>query len=216
MTKGLKRCPFCNQEASVLTEREDYRVVCGYCAASTGCFETAKEAVASWNARNEHEGRLERTIVELSQKNMALRSMYINKDNDLIFKVEISAPNRRNDFPFCTAYNFDNIRDLNDVEKDVLSKLLTDAKKELCDGVPYESCSYSCRACESVQHEREDELHGKIGKLESENKRLREALEEIKQLVAAKDINHPVTVYDVAEIYAECCDALEGKDKNET
>lgn len=51
MTKGLKRCPFCNQEASVLTEREDYRVVCGNCAASTGCFETEKEAVAAWNAR---------------------------------------------------------------------------------------------------------------------------------------------------------------------
>lgn len=214
MTKGLKRCPFCNQEASVLTEREDYRVVCGYCAASTGCFETAKEAVASWNARNEHEGSLERTIVELSQKNMALRSMYINKDKDLIFKVEISEPRIRKEFPFGTAYNFDNIRDLNDVEKDVLSKLLTNVKKELCDDVPYESCSYSCRACESAQHEREDKLYGKIRTLESENARLREALENIKQLVATKDINHPVTIYDAAEIYAECCDALE--EKNET
>lgn len=47
--KELKPCPFCNQKASVLTEREDYRVVCGNCAASTGCFETAKEATDAWN-----------------------------------------------------------------------------------------------------------------------------------------------------------------------
>ena len=177
MTKGLKPCPFCNQKASVLTEREDYRVVCGNCAASTGCFETAKEAVAAWNARNEREESLEKTIVELSQRNMALRSMYINKDNDLIVKFERSEPNARMSFPIGISYNFDNIRDLNDVEKDALSKLLTDVKKELCDGVPYESSSYSCRACESAQHERENELNEKIEKLEAENKRLREALE---------------------------------------
>lgn len=55
--------------------------------------------------------------------------------------------------------------------------MLTDVKKELCDGVPYEFSSYSCRACESAQHERENQLLEKIGKLEAENKRLREALE---------------------------------------
>ena len=56
MTKEeLKPCSFCNQKASVLTEREDYRVVCGNCAASTGCFETAKEATDAWNARQVEE-----------------------------------------------------------------------------------------------------------------------------------------------------------------
>ena len=42
--------------------------------------------------------------------------------------------------------------------------------------VAYEPASYSCRACQSGTHERENELHGKIGKLEAENKRLHEAL----------------------------------------
>ena len=72
MTKGLKRCPFCNQEASVLTEREDYRVVCGNCAASTGCFETEKEAVAAWNTRP-IEDELREKIRKLEAENKRFR-----------------------------------------------------------------------------------------------------------------------------------------------
>lgn len=129
MTKELKRCPFCNQEASVLTEREDYRVVCGYCAASTGCYDTAKEAINAWNARNERQASLERTIVELTQKNMALRSMYINKDKDLLVKFERNQTDARNALTFGFAYDFDNIRALNEQEKKELSKMIADASK---------------------------------------------------------------------------------------
>lgn len=50
----------------------------------------------------------------------------------------------------------------------------------------------------------EDKLHGKIGELEAENKRLIGALKAIKKIVDKP----PLSIYDAAQIYAECCEAL--------
>lgn len=45
--------------------------------------------------------------------------------------------------------------------------------------------------------------------LESENKRLREALTTIYKIVNnSKEKIRPLSVYDGAQIYAECCEAL--------
>ena len=64
----------------------------------------------------------------------------------------------------------------------------------------------------------EDELHGKIVKLESENKRLRDALEEIKQTVtAAQDPVYSfvidLDIKDGAVILETVENALKGEDK---
>lgn len=48
----------------------------------------------------------------------------------------------------------------------------------------------------------EDKLHGKIGELEAENKRLIRALKAIKKIVDKP----PMSIYDAARIYAECCE----------
>ena len=50
----------------------------------------------------------------------------------------------------------------------------------------------------------EDKLHGKIGELEAENKMLIGALKAIKKIVDKP----PLSIYDAARIYAECCEAL--------
>lgn len=128
MTKGLKRCPFCNQDAAVLTETEDYRVVCGNCAASTGCFETAKEAVNAWNDRP-LEKVLTSQIHFLDGEIERLRSLYISKDKDLLVKFERNQTNARNALTFGFAYDFDNIRALNEQEKKELSKMIANASK---------------------------------------------------------------------------------------
>ena len=54
----------------------------------------------------------------------------------------------------------------------------------------------------------EDKLHGKIGELEEENKRLIGALKAIKKIVDKS----PLSIYGAARIYAECCDELGGKE----
>ena len=140
MTESLKSCPFCGGTANIAKGIIEFWAYCPHCGAKTELYETEQEASDAWNRRSE---------TELAKQFMMLRSLYINKDKDLIVKIERSEPNVRMSFPLGISYNFDNIRDLNDVEKEVLSKLLSDVKKELCDGVPYESSSYSCRACES-------------------------------------------------------------------
>ena len=58
----------------------------------------------------------------------------------------------------------------------------------------------------------ENELHGKIGKLESENKRLREALESIKEMSSYLSAGE-ITIYDLIDIHNICCDALKGENK---
>lgn len=50
----------------------------------------------------------------------------------------------------------------------------------------------------------EDKLHGKIGELEAENKRLIGTLKAIKKILDKS----PLSIYDAAQIYAECCVAL--------
>ena len=147
MTENLKNCPFCGGTANIAKGRIEFWAYCPHCGAKTEFYETEQAAADSWNRRNETE---------------LVKQFIINNDKNLIVKFERSEPNVRMSFPIGTSYNFYNIRDLNDVEKEVLSKLLTDAKKELCDGVPYEHDCYSCRACESAHHEREKELSEKI------------------------------------------------------
>ena len=162
MTDELKHCPFCGGKSNIAKGQIEFWAYCPHCGARTEFYETEQEAVAAWNRRNETE---------------LVNKFLINNDKNLIVKFERSEPNARMSFPIGISYDFDNIRDLNDVEKEVLSKLLTDVKKEICDDVHYESSSYSCRACESAHHEREKELSEKIDNLEAENLRLREALE---------------------------------------
>ena len=58
----------------------------------------------------------------------------------------------------------------------------------------------------------ENELPGKIGKLESENKRLREALESIKEMSSYLSAGE-ITIYDLIDIHNICCDALKGESK---
>ena len=137
MTDELKPCPFCGGTANIAKGRIEFWAYCPNCGARTEFYETEQEAVVAWNRRNETE---------------LVNQFLINNDKNLIVKFERSEPNARMSFPIGTSYNFDNIRNLNDVEKEVLSKLLTDVKKELCD-----------------DHERENEL-------EAENKRLREEI----------------------------------------
>ena len=54
----------------------------------------------------------------------------------------------------------------------------------------------------------ENELPEKIKKLEAENKMLIGALKAIKKIVDKP----PLSIYDAARIYAECCDALKGNE----
>ena len=54
----------------------------------------------------------------------------------------------------------------------------------------------------------ENELSEKIKKLEAENARLRGNIEAIKKIVDKP----PMSIYDAARIYAECCDALGEKE----
>ena len=58
----------------------------------------------------------------------------------------------------------------------------------------------------------ENELHKKIEKLESENKRLREALESIKEMSSYLSAGE-ITIYDLIDIHNICCDALKGENK---
>ena len=58
----------------------------------------------------------------------------------------------------------------------------------------------------------EDELRGKIEKLEAENKRLREALESIKEMSSYLSAGE-ITIYDLIDIHNICCDALKGESK---
>ena len=51
--------------------------------------------------------------------------------------------------------------------------------------------------------------NGKIEKLEAENKRLREALESIKEMSSYLSAGE-ITIYDLLDIHNICCDALEG------
>ena len=55
----------------------------------------------------------------------------------------------------------------------------------------------------------EEELHGRIEELESENKRLREALESIKEMSSYLSAGE-ITIYDLLDIHNICCDALKG------
>ena len=58
----------------------------------------------------------------------------------------------------------------------------------------------------------ENELNEKIGKLEAENKRLREALESIKEMSSYLSAGE-ITIYDLIDIHNICCDALKGENK---
>ena len=178
MTEKLKSCPFCGGTANIAKGQIEFWAYCPHCGMQTELFETEKEVVDAWNRRSE---------TELAKQFMMLRSLYINKDKNLIVRIERTEPNVRRSYPLGISYNFDNIRGLNDVEKEVLSKLLTGVKKELCDGVPYEASSYSCRACESAHREMEDELQERIGDLESENKCLRKALAKARHYLSKVD-----------------------------
>ena len=51
MAEKLKRCPFCNSEARVMSEFGDVWLVCKNCGAGTGVFDTKEEAVNAWNSR---------------------------------------------------------------------------------------------------------------------------------------------------------------------
>lgn len=66
------------------------------------------------------------------------------------------------------------------------------------DKVKYESTSYSCRACKNAT--------------DSEIKRLREALESIKEMSSYLSAGE-ITIYDLIGIHNICCDALEGKEE---
>lgn len=68
------------------------------------------------------------------------------------------------------------------------------------DEVKREPSSYSCRACKSGTDE---EIEG----LKAEIARLRGNIEAIKKIL--DDSRVPLSVYDSAKIYTECCDALE-------
>ena len=65
------------------------------------------------------------------------------------------------------------------------------------DKVKREPSSYSCRACKSGT---DDEIE----RLKTENARLRGNIEAIKKIVDKP----PMSIYDAARIYAECCEAL--------
>ena len=54
--------------------------------------------------------------------------------------------------------------------------------------------------------------NGRIEELESENKRLREALESIKEMSSYLSAGE-ITIYDLIDIHNICCDALKGENK---
>ena len=58
----------------------------------------------------------------------------------------------------------------------------------------------------------ENELTERIEELESENKRLREALESIKEMSSYLSAGE-ITIYDLIDIHNICCDALKGENK---
>ena len=51
--------------------------------------------------------------------------------------------------------------------------------------------------------------NGRIDELEAENKRLREALESIKEMSSYLSAGE-ITIYDLLDIHNICCDALKG------
>ena len=54
-----------------------------------------------------------------------------------------------------------------------------------------------------------EQCNGRIEELESENKRLREALESIKEM-SSYSLAGEITIYDLIDIHNICCDALKG------
>ena len=54
--------------------------------------------------------------------------------------------------------------------------------------------------------------NGRIDELEAENKRLREALESIKEMSSYLSSGE-ITIYDLIDIHNICCDALKGENK---
>ena len=54
-----------------------------------------------------------------------------------------------------------------------------------------------------------EQCNGRIEELESENKRLREALESIKEMSSYLSAGE-ITIYDLIDIHNICCDALKG------
>ena len=67
------------------------------------------------------------------------------------------------------------------------------------DEVKREPSSYSCRACKSG-------MDDEIERLKTENARLMGNIEAIKKIVEKP----PLSIYDAARIYTQCCDALNG------
>ena len=57
-----------------------------------------------------------------------------------------------------------------------------------------------------------EQCNGRIEELESENKRLREALESIKEMSSYLSAGE-ITIYDLIDIHNICCDALKGESK---
>ena len=57
-----------------------------------------------------------------------------------------------------------------------------------------------------------EQCNGRIEELESENKRLREALESIKEMSSYLSAGE-ITIYDLIDIHNICCDALKGENK---
>lgn len=60
-----------------------------------------------------------------------------------------------------------------------------------------------------IKIDEENKLPEKTGKLEAENKRLREALESIKEMSSYLSAGE-ITIYDLIDIHNICCDALKG------
>lgn len=51
MTEKLRKCPFCNGDAVVVHEFENYGVECVDCKSGTSFFTSEQEAVDLWNNR---------------------------------------------------------------------------------------------------------------------------------------------------------------------
>ena len=51
MSEKLRKCPFCNGEAVVVHEFENYSVECVNCKSGTSFFTSEQEAVDFWNTR---------------------------------------------------------------------------------------------------------------------------------------------------------------------
>lgn len=63
MTEKLRKCPFCNGDAVVVHEFENYGVECVDCKSGTSFFTSEQEAVDLWNNRprvNKHMRRKRR------------------------------------------------------------------------------------------------------------------------------------------------------------